>query len=170
MPTAQQWIDSLGLEPHVEGGYFRRTYQADHRPMVSTPHGERHLLTSIHYLLTESSPIGHWHLNRSDILHFHHSGAPLTYHLIHPDGRLRTAVLGQDPGQGHVLMLAVPGDVWKATHLTGGGHALISEAVAPGFDYADMTLGRPDVLTARFPQHAELIRRYVRQAPPPGGA
>ncbi|MFD0532094.1 cupin domain-containing protein [Kitasatospora arboriphila] len=37
MPTAQQWIDSLGLEPHVEGGYFRRTYQADHRPTVRTP-------------------------------------------------------------------------------------------------------------------------------------
>ena len=24
-------ITALDLEPHVEGGYFRRTYQADHR-------------------------------------------------------------------------------------------------------------------------------------------
>lgn len=52
MLTAQQWIDALGLEPHVEGGYFRRTFQADHRPPVRTPRGERLLLTSIHYLLT----------------------------------------------------------------------------------------------------------------------
>ncbi|NED06914.1 cupin domain-containing protein [Streptomyces sp. SID6648] len=165
MPTAQEWIDHLGLEPHVEGGYFRRTYQADRHPPVRTPRGERHLLTSIHYLLTATSPVGHWHLNTSDILHFHHHGAPLTYHLIHPDGRTETAVLGQNPDQGEELMLAVPGGVWKATLLDGGDHALISEAVAPGFDYADMTLGRPDELTARFPQHAELIRRYCRPRP-----
>ncbi|MCT6778171.1 cupin domain-containing protein, partial [Streptomyces sp. CS7] len=31
-------------------------------------------LTSIHYLLTRGSPVGHWHLNESDILHFHHHG------------------------------------------------------------------------------------------------
>lgn len=158
--TAQQWIEALGLEPHVEGGFFRRTYQADHRPPVRTEQGERLLLTSIHYLLTEASPIGCWHLNRSDILHFHHSGAPLTYHLIHPDGRAESVTLGPDPYQGQVLMLAVPGGVWKATSLDGGDHALISEAVAPGFDYADMTLGYADELANRFPQHTELVRRY----------
>nr|WP_308199641.1 cupin domain-containing protein [Kitasatospora paracochleata] len=37
MPTARQWIQLLGLEPHVEGGYFRRTFQADHRARVRTP-------------------------------------------------------------------------------------------------------------------------------------
>ncbi|MFJ1802544.1 cupin domain-containing protein [Streptomyces sp. NPDC088180] len=162
MLTARQWIDALELEPHVEGGYFRRTFQADRRPPVPTPRGERLLLTSIHYLLTEESPIGYWHLNRSDILHFHHSGAPLTYHLIHPDGRAESLLLGQDPRQGQALTLAVPGGVWKATSLDCGDHALISEAVAPGFDYADMTLGDPDDLTARFPRHAALIQRYCR--------
>lgn len=101
-------------------------------------------------------------LNRSDILHFHHSGAPLTYHLIHPDGRAESLLLGQDPRQGQALTLAVPGGVWKATSLDCGDHALISEAVAPGFDYADMTLGDPDDLTARFPRHAALIQRYCR--------
>ncbi|MGI5447496.1 cupin domain-containing protein [Streptomyces sp. CA-243310] len=167
MPTARQWIETLGLEPHMEGGYFRRTFQADHRPPLHTARGERHLLTSIHYLLTKDSPVGHWHLNQSDILHFHHSGAPLDYHLIHPDGRAETVTLGPDPYQGHVLTLAVPGGLWKATHLGDGDHALISEAVAPGFDYADMTLGQPDDLTARFPQHVALIRRYCR--PPSTG-
>ncbi|MFJ4705659.1 cupin domain-containing protein [Streptomyces anulatus] len=29
--TAYHWIEALGLEAHVEGGYFRRTFQADHR-------------------------------------------------------------------------------------------------------------------------------------------
>ncbi|MFG2617025.1 cupin domain-containing protein [Streptomyces sp. NPDC048507] len=170
MPTAQQWIDALGLEPHVEGGYFRRTFQSDHRPTIATPHGDRYTLTSIHYLLTKGSPVGHWHLNRSDILHFHHHGDPVTYHLIHPDGRHTTAVLGQDPGRGELLTLAVPGGVWKASHLAAGDHGLISEAVAPGFDFADMTLGRVDDLTARFPEHAALFRRFCGPARPSAGS
>lgn len=128
--------------------------------------GERYTLTSIHYLLTHWSPIGHWHLNQSDILHFHHHGDPITYHLLFPDGRLETAVLGQDPGRGQLLMLAVPGGVWKASHLTAGDHGLISEAVSPGFDYTDMTLGRAEDLLRRFPGHEELIRRYCRPVEP----
>ncbi len=166
MLTAQHWIDVLDLEAHVEGGYFRRTFQADHRPRTPTPAGERYTLTSIHYLLTHWSPVGHWHLNRSDILHFHHHGEPVTYHLLDPDGRYSTAVLGQDPDQGQLFTVAVPGGTWKAAQLTTGDHALISEAVAPGFDYADMTLGEPDELAARFPAHADLVRRYCRPTPP----
>ncbi|MFD5553856.1 cupin domain-containing protein [Streptomyces sp. NPDC127068] len=162
MRTAQHWIDALGLEAHVEGGYFRRTFQADHRPRVPTSGGYRYTLTAIHYLLTHGSPIGHWNRNRSDILHFHQHGEPVTYHLLHPDGRHSTAVLGQDLRRGHTLTLAVPGGVWKACHLTAGDHALMSEAVAPGFDYADMTLGRPGELVARFPDHTDLVHRYCR--------
>lgn len=49
---AQDVIKALDLEPHVEGGYFRRTYQADHREMLETTGGPRYLMTSIYYLLT----------------------------------------------------------------------------------------------------------------------
>ncbi|MEU5402863.1 cupin domain-containing protein [Streptomyces sp. NPDC005963] len=164
MLTAHHWIDTLRLEPHVEGGYFRRIFQADHRPRIPAPSGDRYTMTSIHYLLTHWSPIGNWHLNRSDIIHFHHHGEPLTYHLLHPDGSHSATVLGQDPRQGHTLALAVPGGVWKAAHLTTGDHALISEAVAPGFDYADLTLGHSEELATLFPTHAELVHRYSRPA------
>ncbi len=157
-------IRELGLEPHVEGGYFRRTFQADHRERIATPGGERFTMTSIYYLLTADSPVGHWHLNQSDILHFFHLGAPVTYYLIHPDGQLETVVLGPDPGQGHQLQLAVKGGTWKASHLEAGDYGLISEAVSPGFEYADMTLGEAADLGARFPQHAELIRRFSKAA------
>ncbi|MER5887176.1 cupin domain-containing protein [Streptomyces sp. NPDC001941] len=167
MTTAEDWIEALDLEEHVEGGYFRRTFQADHRARIPTPAGERYTLTSIHYLLTRRSPIGYWHLNRSDILHFHHHGDPITYHLLFPDGSHRAVVLGQDPGQGQLLVLAVPGGVWKASHLTHGDHGLISEAVAPGFDYDDMTLARADDLLRAFPEQSDLIHRYCRPAAEP---
>lgn len=162
-PDRDTVIRELGLEPHVEGGYFRRTFQADHRPRIDTPAGERYTLTSIHYLLTRDAPTGHWHLNRSDIIHFWHLGAPVRYYMIHPDGRLETAVLGPDLAAGQRLQLVVPGGVWKASHLPAGEYGLISEAVSPGFEYADMTLGERDALLEAFPQHAELIRAYTRQ-------
>jgi len=55
-----QWITQLQLEPHVEGGYFRRTYQSGYTheaiPYATTP---RYLMTSIFYMLTDESPINY---------------------------------------------------------------------------------------------------------------
>ncbi|MDJ0877985.1 MAG: cupin domain-containing protein [Halieaceae bacterium] len=159
---AEELVKALGLEPHVEGGYFRRTFQADHRERISIEQGERFTMTSIYYLLTADSRVGHWHLNRSDILHFFHLGEPVTYYLIHPDGELETVVLGPDPSQGHQLQLAVKGGTWKASHLAEGDYGLISEAVSPGFEYEDMTLGEEVGLLETFPDHAALIRRFSK--------
>lgn len=154
-------IRLLQLEPHREGGFYRRSFQADHRPGIETPGGARYTMTSIYYLLSADSPIGHWHLNRSDIVHYFHLGAALDYYLIHPDGRLQTARLGPDLAGGEQLQLAVPGGVWKASHLPAGTHGLVSEAVSPGFDDADMQLGERIALLAQFPQHAALIRAFT---------
>lgn len=164
-PTAEQVVQSLGLEEHVEGGYYRRTYQADHRPLLESAQGERFLMTSIFYLLTDRSPVGHFHLNKSDIVHYYHLGNPIRYYLIHPDGELETVVLGHDVTQGQRLQLTVKGGVWKASKLLEGpaGYGLISEAVSPGFDFADMTLGEKKTLTEAFPQHAELFETLTRE-------
>lgn len=162
-PDLETVIRELGLQAHVEGGYFRRTFQADHRPRIDQGEGERFTMTSIFYLLTEAAPIGHWHLNKSDIIHYYHLGSPVHYYLIHPDGRLETAVLGPDLASGQQLQLVVRGGIWKASHLPSGQYGLISEAVSPGFEYADMTLGERDVLLSRFPGHADLIRAYTRE-------
>jgi predicted cupin superfamily sugar epimerase len=176
----QSLIDALGLQAHVEGGYFRRSFQADHRARIDTDAGPRLTLTSIYYLLTDDSPLGGWHRNRSDILHYYHLGSPVSYYMIHPDGRLETAVLGPDLAAGECLQLAVRGGVWKAAYLQGGEYGLLSEAVAPGFEYEDMTLGEAERMVQAFPRHRELIERFSpprdrpprdrppRDRPPPG--
>ncbi|MEM1113219.1 MAG: cupin domain-containing protein [Pseudomonadota bacterium] len=161
-PDRETVIRTLALEPHVEGGYFKRTFQADHRSKVDSGDGPRFTMTSIFYLLTEESPIGHWHLNRSDIIHYFHLGAPVHYSMIHPDGRLERAVLGPDLEAGQQLQLVVRGGVWKASHLPTGDYGLISEAVAPGFEYEDMQLGERDKMLERFPEHATLIKAFTR--------
>lgn len=160
--TTQQLIESLDLEAHVEGGYFRRTFQADHRDKVDTEFGERFTLTSIYYLLTQASPVGHWHLNRSDIIHYYHLGSPIDYYLLDAQGKLTKTTMGPDPTQGHQLQLVVKGGTWKASHLIDGDYGLICEAVAPGFDFNDMTLGDTNHLLELFPQHSKIIKQFSR--------
>lgn len=157
--TTEDVVEALGLEGHVEGGYYRRTYEASHRDKISTDEGDRFLMTSIFYLLAAESPVGHFHLNRSDIVHYFHLGDPIEYFLIYPDGRLETVTMGHDITRGQQLQLTVKGGVWKASRLTSGSHGygLISEAVSPGFDFADMTLGEASQLSEQFPQHAPLF-------------
>ena len=161
-PDKETVIRELGLEGHVEGGYYRRTFQADHRATIDQGEGERFTLTSIFYLLTDDAPIGHWHLNKSDIIHYYHLGSPVHYYLIYPDGRLENVVLGPDLAAGQQLQLIVRGGVWKASHLPEGSYGLISEAVSPGFEFADMTLGERELLLNEFPQHAAMINAYTR--------
>lgn len=163
--TLSQLITHLGLEQHIEGGYFKQTFKAEHRAPLQTQQGPRTTMTSIYYLLTADAPIGHFHLNRSDIMHYFHSGDAITYYLIHPDGRLETLELGNDLDAGQTFQFVVPGGVWKASSLNAGpsGYGLLGEAVAPGFEYEDMQLGTKAALSAAFPQHQALIERFTRE-------
>lgn len=164
-PSAQDIVAALDLEPHVEGGYYRRTFQSDRQPMVETAGGRRYAMTSIYYLLTGTSPVGHFHLNRSDIVHYYHLGDAIQYFLIYPDGTLKTPVMGSDVIAGQCLQLHVPGGVWKASQLMAGpaAYGLISEAVSPGFDFADMQLGSRRGLSELFPEYSALFERLARE-------
>ena len=152
--TVDQVIEYLQLEGHVEGGFYRRTYEATKTPKISTDAGKRFSMTSIFYLLSAESPIGHFHLNKSDIVHYFQLGDPITYYLIDPNGKLKTVVMGTNLAAGEKLQLTVPGGTWKASKIVKGGkkgYSLISEAVSPGFDFADMTLGYQALLLKKIP-------------------
>ncbi|MEP5569405.1 MAG: cupin domain-containing protein [Halioglobus sp.] len=159
-PDRETIIKQLELEAHREGGYFKRSFQADHREKIATDNGPRYTLTSIYYLLTIESPVGHWHLNQSDIIHYYQLGGPIDYYIIQPDGTLSTVTLGPDLAAGQQLQLTVRGGNWKASCLTTGDYGLISEAVSPGFDYDDMNIAQSEKLIADFPQHRALIEAY----------
>ena len=162
-PNSEDIIAALDLEPHVEGGYYRRTFQADQQPLVETAGGPRYAMTTIFYLLTAESPIGRFHLNKSDIVHYYQLGDAIEYNLILADGTLKTVVMGSNVMAGECLQLHVPGGVWKASRLLEGsaGFGLISEAVTPGFDYADMQMGDRERLIEAFVQHRDLIERMT---------
>lgn len=154
----QRLIESLQLEPHIEGGYFRRTYNS---PLTSDVNGQnRTLLSSIFYMLTDDSSIGYFHRNQSDIIHYWHGGEALRYWLIDPQGKLSSPVLG--PEEEQQLQLLVPGGYWKATELEQGEFGLLSEAVSPGFDYDDMELATTMQIQADFPALFDQLRRLIK--------
>lgn len=146
----QSLIQSLQLEPHIEGGYFRRTYSAQHS--VAQAQGQRQLMSSIFYMLTDDRPIGYFHRNQSDIIHYWHGGSALSYLLIDQHGNLSRPSLGPNLDAGEQLQLIVPGGYWKATVLEHGDYGLLSEAVTPGFDYSDMTLATAEQMRRDYPE------------------
>ncbi len=156
------WIERLSLVEHVEGGYFAETYRAIETIPTAREGSDRSTMTSIYYLLTDDRPIDHLHQNQSDIVHYFHAGSPITYLLIAPDGTLSRVKLGLDLTQGETPQLCVPGGYWKAAVLEAGEYGLIGEAVAPGFDYRDMTIAKAAEIKALFPDLWSELTAYVR--------
>lgn len=148
-------IKKLGLQEHIEGGYFTRTYES---PIKN---GNHPLMTSIFYMLTSDRPIGHFHKNKSDIMCYFHLGSPMTYLTISPKGELEKFMLGPDITQGHSLQILVKSGYWQASILDNGEFGLLSEAVTPGFLYEDMTIAKPDIMQAEFPELWDQVKPYV---------
>jgi predicted cupin superfamily sugar epimerase len=164
--SKQDLIEKLSLIEHVEGGYFSETYRASEAIETSRAGKSRATMTSIYYLLTDDRPIDHLHQNKSDIMHYFQSGAPITYILVDLEGNLTKVKLGMAIEQGEVPQLLVPKGYWKAAVLESGEYGLLGEAVAPGFDYRDMTIAKADSIRAQFPdQFPDLWKQlapYVR--------
>lgn len=168
--TKDEVIALLNLEGHFEGGYFRQTFKADHREKVLTERGKRTSMTAIYYMLSTDNSIDHFHTKHSDGIEFYHMGAPITYHMIHPDGRYEKVVVGPDIKNGQQLQLAVAGGTYKAAELTPTENTsadydfgLVSEAVAPGWEPEDMIEVSAGELLEKFPEHSEVIQRLARK-------
>lgn len=160
--SKQDLIKQLSLVEHVEGGYFSETYRAAEEietPRVGT---NRSMMTSIYYLLTDDRPVDHLHQNKSDIMHYFQAGAPITYILVDLEGNLTKPKLGMAIENGEMPQLLVPRGYWKAAVLEFGEYGLLGEAVAPGFDYRDMTIANAKSIQAQFPSLWTQLAPYVR--------
>ena len=159
--TAEDIIQKLKLEAHPrEGGWFRRTYTS--HLTTETPAGKRQLATAIYYLLTRDQPVGYLHKNASNIVHCHHLGAPIRYTVINAQGQLEVTTLGNNLTKGEVPQLLVPGGLWKATELMEGDYALITEVVAPGFDYEDNVVATTEMIAQQYPDHVASLKNTIK--------
>jgi len=154
----ESWIRQLQLRPHVaEGGYYCEQYKSSRWVLADGTAA----MDTIYYMLTDDSPIGHFHRNKSDIVHFFHAGGPLKYTTIDPRGTVETFILGAEIEAGEELQRVVSGGCWKATELLSGSFGLISEAVVPSFAAKDRLIATRSMLGGLFP---DLDKQVLRLA------
>ena len=94
----------------------------------------------------------------------HYMGDALVVVELSEGGEKRT-VLGSRVTEGQQLQHVVPGGRWFGAELEAStghhGYALVGCTVAPGFYFADFTMGEKDELLSEFPGHAETVKRLT---------
>ena len=135
--------ETLDLERHPEGGWYRQTWRADEG--VTTADGrDRPTATLIHFYLP-AGEVSAWHRVASDEVWLAHQG-DVTLELGGTGPRPgpgATERLGVDPTAGQSPHVVIPGGVWQRT-LPSEADALVSCVVSPGFDFADFELADTD--------------------------
>jgi uncharacterized protein len=146
-----EWLEvparaaELGLEPHPEGGWYRRTWTAS--AIVRVGSGERAAASLIYFLLPPGEASA-WHVVTSDEIWLWHGPDPLALQLggeqnAPVEGKV--LVLGADEAAGHRAQALVPAGTWQRT-LPSTGECLVSCVVSPGFTFDDWALETdPDI-------------------------
>lgn len=160
-PRAIELIETLGLKPHPEGGFYRQIFRSGAQVTPMDERGPRAALTNIYFLLPEDA-CSRWHKVASDEVWHLYEGGPLE--LLELDSsdlsvrRHRLAPVGSGTG-GPVYTIGA--GIWQAARSL-GPYAFVGCTVGPGFDFADFRLLADDEALAarvrsRLPNTATLI-------------
>ncbi|MBW4717049.1 cupin domain-containing protein [Saccharothrix obliqua] len=146
--TPDEVIRALGLvELPVEGGHFGQSWRSAEA-------------SAIYYLLRAGEFSGLHRLANLEIYAWH-AGAPLRMLLLHPGGVVTEPVLGPDLAAGQRPQVVVEPGVWQASE-PDGAWSLVGTVVVPPYTDDAVRFGEAGELVARYPEHAERIRRLAR--------
>lgn len=125
---ARQLIESLGLAPHPEGGWYRQVYKSDERVTRRRDGADRSALTTIYFLLVEGTSSA-WHRVESDEVWHFYEGDPLELST-----RASSTILDAS-NRVHVI----PAREWQSARPL-GAYTLVGCTVGPGFEFDDFEL------------------------------
>jgi predicted cupin superfamily sugar epimerase len=137
----------LGLEPHPEGGWYRRMWTSDVAVEVTAADGStrtRPTATLILFLLPPGE-FSAWHRVSSTETWIWNGLGTVTIELggdRDTPATSSTHVLGGNTSAGEHLQVTIAPNVWQRT-LPSAIDALASCVVSPGFDFADFSLEPP---------------------------
>ena len=165
-PAAEYWRKKLGLETHIEGGSYRRTYASGISiPQHALPagfHGSRPSATAIYFLLEKDQFSALHRIASDEGWHFYY-GDPLIVYEIDTEGQVTEHLLGNHPENNESFQCVVKAGHWFGARLKPGSeYALVGCTVSPGFDFADFELADRAPLLLQYPQHEALITSLTR--------
>tara|TARA_R110002073_G_scaffold63696_16_gene159568 strand:- start:2557 stop:2997 length:441 start_codon:yes stop_codon:yes gene_type:complete len=132
--TAEQVIETLGLAPHPEGGFFRETFRDK-----AGPDG-RARSTAIYFLLPQGV-ISAWHrVDAVETWHYY-AGAPLRLDISETGKTIVTHTLGPDIAAGALPQAVVPEMAWQSARSL-GDWTLVGCTVAPGFEFSGFEMAQ----------------------------
>ncbi|MFI8263942.1 cupin domain-containing protein [Streptomyces sp. NPDC085665] len=145
MSSRPETARTLDLEPHPEGGWYRRIYTSPVTVAHPAGRGQRPSATLIHYLLAPGER-SQWHTVASDEVWLWRDGGSLTLYVSRPGPTPTTVTeyrLGPHRSPGTELEVCVPAGHWQSARPAGDEEVLVSCLVTPGFDFDDFTLLAP---------------------------
>jgi len=164
MKDSAYWINSLGLLPHPEGGFYKETYRSNeeitNNALPDRFSGNRSFATAIYFLLEEGNFSAFHKIKSDEIWHFY-DGSPVLIHTIDNDGTLITYKLGNSPIDGVFPQITIPANTWFASEST-GNFSLVGCTVSPGFDFNDFEMANRKRLVNLFEKHRAIIEKFTR--------
>ncbi|MBZ9606556.1 cupin domain-containing protein [Clostridium estertheticum] len=165
MHSPQYFIDTLNMEPHPEGGFYKSSFDSceniSSNDLKTSFEGERILWTSIYFLLRDGE-ISSFHRLKSDEMWYYHAGSPLTIYMISPEGELTTKQLGLNIKNGETPQFLVPKNYIFGSAMNSSGYSLVGCMVSPGFDFKDFEILKRDVLLNKYSQYKDIIIKLTK--------
>ncbi|MBU3145482.1 cupin domain-containing protein [Clostridium sp. CF012] len=165
MYSSQYFIDTLNMEPHPEGGFYKGSFCSSENissnGLKNSFEGERILWTSIYFLLRDGE-VSSFHRLKSDEMWYYHAGSPLTIYMISPKGELTTKQLGLNIENGETPQFLVPKNYIFGSAMNTSGFSLVGCMVSPGFDFKDFEMFERDTLLNKYPQFKDIIVRLTK--------
>ncbi len=160
-------IKSLDLKPHIEGGYYKRTWQSEisiDQSNLQKNFKSTHCLASNILYLLKSSEFSALHSLNSEELWTFISGISLKLHLFNPDNKYQQVIIGTNFINGEVPQFSIKaGTVFAAEPNTDMGYSLVSCFVCPEFKDEDFVFAEANDLIIRFPNQKELILKLIKK-------
>jgi predicted cupin superfamily sugar epimerase len=136
-------IETHGLIPHPEGGYYKETYRSE-------------FSTGIFYLFSSGQTSSLHRIKSDEMWHFY-SGDALIVAEITESGDVRETRLDKNNVQ-----YVVPAGVWFGAYLPEGSEfAFVGCSVAPAFHFKDFEMGNKESLLKEYPKAQPIIDKLL---------
>lgn len=157
-----QLIEQFDLQPHPEGGFYKRVYESKKQVLFVDSLEKRSAVTAIYYLLTGNDFSAFHKLDADEIWHYYEGNSELFVHIIDHVGSYNKIALGASKS---TYQISVPANQWFAADLgkkTSSDYAFVGCTVSPGFKFDHFQLANNNNLINCYPDHRHIIESLTR--------